>query len=68
MEDLLDTVPQKKLYKDIAVRAGTFMGGPIVAGYLIAENFKGTEKIPGYIIPFIYTQVASYMVRQYQGD
>ncbi|MEP6948647.1 MAG: hypothetical protein ABI863_05210 [Ginsengibacter sp.] len=96
-ENLLDDVPQKKLYKDIAVRAGTFVGGPVVAGYMIAENFKvlgqadkvkttwilaiistvvifgaaflirGMEKIPNYIIPFIYTLIASYIVRQSQG-
>lgn len=97
-EDLLDDVPQKKLYKDMAVRAGTFIGGPVVAGYLIAENFKilgqedkvkttwmvtiistivifgtaflirGMDKMPNYIIPFVYTLIASYIVRQYQGD
>lgn len=97
-ENLLDVIPSTKLYNDIAVRAGTFIGGPIVAGYLIAENFKllgqadkvkttwiytiiatvvifgaaflirGTEKIPNYLIPVIYTLIAGYMVRHYQGS
>jgi hypothetical protein len=29
-----------KLYKDRAIYIGTFLGGPIVGGYLAAENFK----------------------------
>jgi len=30
----------KKIYKAQAIRVATFLGGPIVGGYLIAENFK----------------------------
>ncbi|MDP4203179.1 MAG: hypothetical protein Q8861_10815 [Bacteroidota bacterium] len=30
----------KKIYTDRLIWAGTFLGGPLVAGYLIAENFK----------------------------
>lgn len=30
----------KKIYKDKAIWVGTFLGGPLVAGYFIAENFK----------------------------
>jgi len=29
-----------KIYNERAIGAGTFIGGPLVAGYLIAENFK----------------------------
>ena len=39
-EDLLSVQPSFKLYKDRAVYVGTFLGGPLVAGYLIAENFR----------------------------
>lgn len=39
-EDLLTVPPDFKLYKDNAVWIGTFLGGPPVAGYLMAENFK----------------------------
>ena len=39
-EHLFDVVPKYKLYNETAVRVGVFFGGPIVAGYLIAENFK----------------------------
>ena len=35
-------VPNKgfKLYRDKAIWVGTFIGGPLVAGYLIASNYK----------------------------
>jgi hypothetical protein len=39
-EDLLTAPPEFKLYNDRAVYVGTFLGGPLVAGYLAAENFK----------------------------
>ncbi|MDE3236300.1 MAG: hypothetical protein KGO81_10125 [Bacteroidota bacterium] len=37
--------PLFKLYKDKAVYIGTFIGGPLVAGYLAAENFKKLGQI-----------------------
>jgi hypothetical protein len=39
-EDLLSSPPSYKLYTDRAVFVGTFFGGPLVAGYLAAENFR----------------------------
>ena len=39
-ENLLSTPPDFKLYKDRAVWIGTFIGGPLAAGYIAAENFK----------------------------
>ena len=35
--------PQFRLFNDRAIYVGTFLGGPLVAGYLIAENFKRLE-------------------------
>lgn len=35
-----NNIQNEKIYKDKQVWAGTFIGGPLVAGYLIAENFK----------------------------
>lgn len=96
-ENVLLLSPEFKLYKDRAVYLGTFIGGPLVAGYLIAENYKqlgqqekakktwiiaiiatiiifggvflipGIEKIPNYLIPLIYTGIASYLVQHFQG-
>ncbi len=49
MEQIIDNpTPTGKIYKDRAIWAGTFLGGPLVAGYLIAENFKvfgDTDKV-----------------------
>ena len=39
-ENVLLPKPGLKLYKDSAIYIGTFLGGPLVAGYLAAENFK----------------------------
>ncbi|HYK47889.1 MAG TPA: hypothetical protein VEV83_22080 [Parafilimonas sp.] len=39
-ENLLSTPPNFKVYNDRAIYVGTFLGGPLVAGYLAAENFK----------------------------
>lgn len=45
MEQTLNLeVPSQKIYKDRAVWVGTFLGGPLVAGYLIAENFKAFDE------------------------
>jgi hypothetical protein len=41
MEQIIDNQkPIRKIYKDRAIWSGTMLGGPLVAGYLIAENFK----------------------------
>ena len=96
-ENILEEAPQFKLYKDFAVRVGTFFGGPLVAGYLIAENFKNlgeknkikmtwiitiiatilifviayfvstSTSFPSYILPLVYTGIASALVQQMQG-
>ncbi len=39
-EDILDDQPDLKIYKENSISLATFFGGPLVGGYLIAENFK----------------------------
>lgn len=34
------TTPTNKIYKEMAIWVGSFVGGPVVAGYFIAENYK----------------------------
>jgi hypothetical protein len=90
--------PTEKIYKDRAIWVGTFLGGPLVAGYFIAENFKvfgeyekakktwiytiiatiiifggifsipDNVKIPNQIIPLVYTGIASYLLKHFQGQ
>lgn len=38
-ENLFPSTVSGKLYKERAVLIGTFIGGPLVGGYLIAQNF-----------------------------
>lgn len=89
--------PTKKIYKDRAISVGTFLGGPLVAGYFIAENFKvfgeyekakktwiytiiatviifggiflipDDVKVPNQIIPLVYTGIAIFLLKHFQG-
>lgn len=41
MDNLQENITSsEKIYKDRAIWFGSFIGGPLVAGYFIAENFK----------------------------
>lgn len=33
-------IPEGKVYKERAIYSGTFLGGPLVAGYMMASNYK----------------------------
>jgi len=39
-ENVISAAPAFKLYKDRSISMATFLGGPLVAGYLTADNFK----------------------------
>lgn len=58
-ETINTTIPTVRIYKDKAFLLGTFLGGPLVAGYLFAENFKAfgqPEKVkPTWIIAILVT-------------
>jgi hypothetical protein len=40
MQENLSSILKIKLYNVRSIYVGTFLGGPLVAGYLIATNFK----------------------------
>jgi hypothetical protein len=61
-ENLLDIIPQKKLYNDMAVRVGTFIGGPLVAGYIAAENFKVLEQPEKVKSSWLYAITATVII------
>jgi hypothetical protein len=65
-QDLLIEIPDFKLYKDRSIYMATFLGGPLVAGYLAAENFKQLgqhEKVrTAWIISIITTIVVMGLV------
>lgn len=39
-KSIFEEIPTEKIYTEKAIRVGTFLGGPLVAGYFMAENFK----------------------------
>lgn len=39
-KSVFEEIPTEKIYSEKAIRVGTFLAGPLVAGYCIAENFK----------------------------
>lgn len=58
-EEEKGTQVKRKAFKEKAIWIGTFLGGPLVAGYLLSENFKTfnqTDKVkPTWIITIITT-------------
>jgi hypothetical protein len=46
---------EKRIYKDRAIWVATYFGGPLVAGYLIAENFKAFNETDKAKKTWIYT-------------
>jgi hypothetical protein len=39
-ETIISPIPDQKLYKDRAVYVGTFLGGPLVAGYIGSTCYR----------------------------
>ena len=51
-----------KVYKERAIWVGSFLGGPLIAGYLLAENFR-TLNQPHKIKPtYIITLLATFLI------
>ena len=53
---------EKKIYTGNAVWFGSMLGGPLVAGYLIAENFKAFKEISKAKKTWIYTILATIVI------
>lgn len=65
MEPELSIIQQPqtgKIYKDRAIYVGTFLGGPLVAGYLIANNFKVFNEPVKVKKTWIYTIIATIII------
>src|SRR6188508_1714402 len=54
-ENILQEVPDFKLHKKRTITICTFLTGPLVAGYLIAENFNQLNERRNAIRTWIYT-------------
>ena len=63
MEEPLDIQkPLQKIYNDKAIWVGTFLGGPLVAGYLITENFKAFEESEKVSKTWTYAFIATIII------
>lgn len=54
--------PTHKIYKDRAVWLGAFIGGPLAAGFIIAENFKAFNQPDKAKKTWVYTIIATIII------
>ncbi len=54
--------PTQKIYKDKAIWLGAFLGGPLTAGYIIAQNFKAFNEPDKARKTLIYTIIATVII------
>jgi hypothetical protein len=52
----------KRIYKDNRIWLGSYLGGPLVAGYLIAENFKAFNETDKAKKTWIYTIIGTIII------
>ena len=63
MENLLEfEIPERQIYNYRKFLVGTFIGGPIAAGYFIAENFKAYNETKKARNAWIYTIIATVII------
>jgi hypothetical protein len=60
--DILTPVNATKLYSPNAIRIATFLGGPWITGYLIAENYKKLGQRDKVGITWVLTILATIVV------
>jgi hypothetical protein len=64
-KDIFPERPTGKLFTPNAIRVGTFLGGPLVAGYLIAENYRQlgeTKKVQTTWLIAIAAMVIAFVI------
>ena len=64
-EDILVAPPEYKLYKDRPIYLATFFGGPLVAGYLIAENYRHLGERSKVLKTWLFTALATILIFGY---
>lgn len=63
MEETIDIQSStERIYNDKMIYIGTFLGGPLVAGYFIAENFKVFGEHNNAKKTWIYTIIATVII------
>lgn len=61
-KSVFEEIPTEKIYSKIAIGAGTFFGGPFVAGYCIAENFKAFNDFDKARKTYIITGISTIII------
>jgi hypothetical protein len=61
-ENILIAPPEYKLYRDRAIYLATFLGGPLVAGYLIGENYRNLGEKNLVWRSWIYAFIATVLI------
>lgn len=59
---MTDKILNQKIFKDKAFWVGTFLGGPLVAGYFLAENFKVFKEFDNVKKSWIYAILTTIVV------
>lgn len=58
-ETWIEPAIEQKIYKIKVIQVATFVGGPLVAGYLLAENYKAFNEQGKAKITWVYSIIAT---------
>jgi len=61
-EDILISPPAYKLYKENHIALATFLGSPLIGGYLIGENFRHLGEKRSARISWIIAVIATLII------
>lgn len=61
-EDIFPEIPKNKLFTDESIRIATFIGGPLIAGYLIAGNYKQLGELKKVKWTWLCTIIATILI------
>jgi hypothetical protein len=62
MEEIEENIPNYKIYRDKAMYGAAYLGGPLAAGYIIAENFKAFGNNELYKRTWIITIISTIII------
>ncbi|MBE8726713.1 hypothetical protein [Flavobacterium hungaricum] len=61
-KSVFEEIPTEKIYSENAIRVGTFLAGPLVAGYCISENFKVFNDLEKAKKTWLFTILLSVLI------
>ncbi|MBJ2125022.1 MULTISPECIES: hypothetical protein [unclassified Flavobacterium] len=61
-KSVFEEIPTEKIYSKKAISTATFFGGPLVAGYCIAENFKTFNDLEKARNTWIITAICTIVI------